>query len=134
MVKGPRKLSTYYATKGTGVKRMRVVLPVNMTCSQCVLQYTYTSGNNWGSGAQSAEVASEDCLSSLQGKLGCGSQETFRGCADICIGEFCPADQDTCLTADMITQPVTTTTVINKPIISTPSSTHNITTVIASVQ
>ena len=101
-VKEPGRLSTYHATLGKGIKRMRVVLPRNMTCSQCILQYTYTSGNNWGTGAQSAEVASEDCLRSGEGKLGCGSQETFRGCADICIGEFCPQDQDTCLTADKI--------------------------------
>ena len=83
---------------------MRVELPANLSCSQCILQYTYTSGNNWGTGPQSAEVVSQDCLK-LEGKLGCGSQETFRGCADICVGDFCPQDQDTCITADKIKAP-----------------------------
>ena len=103
-VQAPRILvnSTYFATKGTGIKKMLVELPANMTCSQCILQYTYTAGNNWGKGQQSAEVASLDCLNSLKGKKGCGDQETFRGCADICVGDFCPQDPDTCLTADMI--------------------------------
>ena len=102
--------STYHATPGTGFKRMRVMLPANLTCSQCILQYTYTSGNNWGKGAQSAEVATQDCIEEKEGKLGCGSQETFRGCADICIGEFCPSDQETCLTADMVNMSNITTT------------------------
>ena len=85
---------------------MRVELPGNLSCSQCILQVirmmmmmmvmmmmmlqtTYTAGNNWGSGPQSAEVASLDCVEG-GAKLGCGPQETFRGCADICVGEFCP--------------------------------------------
>ena len=90
------------ATTGLGLKKMKVHLPVNLTCSQCILQYTYTSGNNWGKGPQSAEVVSKDCLGNVA-KLGCGSQETFRGCADICVGDFCPLeDQETCLTADKI--------------------------------
>ena len=54
-----------------------------------VMQTTYTAGNNWGSGPQSAEVASQDCVEG-GAKLGCGPQETFRGCADICVGGFCP--------------------------------------------
>ena len=90
---------------------MRVELPGNLSCSQCILQVirrimmmmvmmmvmimvmvmqtTYTAGNNWGSGPQSAEVASQDCVEG-GAKLGCGPQETFRGCADICVGGFCP--------------------------------------------
>ena len=96
--------SSYYATAGVGIKRMRVELPANMSCSQCILQYTYTAGNNWGTGPQSAEVVSQDCLK-LEGKTGCGNQETFRGCADICVGDFCPQDQETCITADKIKVP-----------------------------
>ena len=30
--------------KGVGIKKMKVELPKNMTCTQCILQYTYTSG------------------------------------------------------------------------------------------
>ena len=48
--------------------------------------YDCTLGNNWGIGAQMADFATEDCLNTPNGKLGCGPQETFRGCADICIG------------------------------------------------
>ena len=31
---------------------MQVTLPAGMTCSQCIFQYTYTNGNNWGLGPQ----------------------------------------------------------------------------------
>ena len=40
----------------------------------------------WGVGPQSTEYATQDCIDDEEGKLGCGQQETFRGCADICIG------------------------------------------------
>jgi hypothetical protein len=80
------------ASPGSGVKTMKIRLPEGLTCSQCILQMTYTTGNNWGAGGQSAEVQTESCLKDLTGRLGCGPQETFRGCADICIGagDFCP--------------------------------------------
>ena len=106
---------------------MRVELPANMSCSQCILQYTYTAGNNWGTGPQSAEVVSQDCLK-LEGKTGCGNQETFRGCADICVGDFCPQDQETCITADKIKVPsseggnLTPIPTTPNPVTSVPSS------------
>jgi len=50
-----------------------VELPAEMTCDQCILQWTYTAGNDWGT--------CENGTSSL----GCGPQETFRACADIKI-------------------------------------------------
>lgn len=50
-----------------------VVLPYGVVCERCVLRWTYTTGNNWG--------ICEDG----SGALGCGPQETFRGCADIAI-------------------------------------------------
>ena len=37
-----------------------------LSCSQCILQWTYTAGNNWG------------VCSNGTGELGCGPQETFR--------------------------------------------------------
>ena len=37
-----------------------------LSCSQCILQWTYTAGNNWGVCANGT------------GELGCGPQETFR--------------------------------------------------------
>ena len=72
--------------KGKRVE-LRLRLPKAVTCWHCVLQWTYVTGNNWGSGPQTAEIYTEDCVNSSEGKLGCGNQETFRGCADICIGK-----------------------------------------------
>ncbi|XP_022649783.1 uncharacterized protein LOC111245554 isoform X2 [Varroa destructor] len=54
--------------------QVRVKLPSNLTCSQCVFQWTYTAGNNWGR-----------CPDGVS-RVGCGPQETFRGCSDIAIG------------------------------------------------
>merc|ERR1712215_308161 len=48
-----------------------VILPADMTCSQCILQWTYTAGNDWGTCANGTEA------------VGCGPQEQFRACADI---------------------------------------------------
>lgn len=41
----------------------------------CVLQWRYVAGNNWG------------ICSDGKGALGCGPQEEFRACADITIGK-----------------------------------------------
>ena len=57
---------------GTGEMEVTLRLP-NLECSQCILQWTYTAGNNWGV-----------CLDG-SGTLGCGPQETFRSCSDITI-------------------------------------------------
>lgn len=98
------------ARMGTRV-RLQVKLPDGLECWQCIIQWTYVagkksphehtylkktnihailfvniSGNNWGIGAQTADISSPDCLNNPLGKLGCGPQETFRGCADVCIG------------------------------------------------
>ena len=48
-------------------------LPLAVTCDQCILQWSYIGGNNWGT-----------CANGTSG-LGCGDQETFRSCADIRI-------------------------------------------------
>ena len=63
----------------------RLKLPDGITCWQCILQWTYVTGNSWGAGPQMADMWTDDCLTT-SGKKGCGDQETFRGCADICIG------------------------------------------------
>jgi len=57
----------------TGLRLVYVHLPRRLTCSQCILQWTYTAGNNWG------------VCSNGTGDLGCGPQETFRACSDIRI-------------------------------------------------
>jgi len=51
----------------------RVQLPQEVSCSQCVLQWTYYTGNTWGT-----------CSNGTEG-MGCGTQEWFRNCADIQI-------------------------------------------------
>ncbi|RXG61484.1 hypothetical protein Avbf_17418, partial [Armadillidium vulgare] len=54
-----------------------VQLPPSMTCSNCVIQWTYVGANNWGT-----------CDNGTEG-MGCGPQETFKNCArrlDLCVG------------------------------------------------
>lgn len=48
---------------------------VGLECPNCVLQWRYVAGNNWG--------MCEDGT----GAVGCGPQEEFRACADITIGD-----------------------------------------------
>ncbi|KAG8199109.1 hypothetical protein JTE90_016246 [Oedothorax gibbosus] len=48
-------------------------LPPGLTCKQCVLQWEYIGGNNWG------------LCSVGEPRIGCGPQETFRSCADVAI-------------------------------------------------
>jgi len=52
---------------------VRLKLPPGVSCSHCVIQWNYRAGNNWG-----------NCNNGTSG-LGCGPQETFRGCADVSI-------------------------------------------------
>ncbi|GAB0093326.1 uncharacterized protein DMENIID0001_084100 [Sergentomyia squamirostris] len=59
--------------KKKGVFRYRVRLPPYVTCSQCVLQWTYYTANMWGTCPNGTEA------------VGCGKAETFRNCADIAI-------------------------------------------------
>lgn len=50
IVSGTRD-SRYYIPKGSkkkGTFRYRVQLPRGVTCTQCVLQWTYYTGNMWG--------------------------------------------------------------------------------------
>lgn len=51
----------------------RVKLPQGVTCTQCVIQWTYYTGNMWGKCANGTEA------------VGCGPAETFRNCADVSI-------------------------------------------------
>ncbi|KAK2704499.1 uncharacterized protein LOC136031354 isoform X2 [Artemia franciscana] len=56
-----------------GMHYPRIQLPKNLVCENCVLQWHYTAGNNWG-----------DCDNGTF-TTGCGPQETFVNCADIRI-------------------------------------------------
>nr|XP_032514134.1 uncharacterized protein LOC116767768 isoform X1 [Danaus plexippus plexippus] len=53
--------------------RYRVRLPPYVTCTQCVLQWTYYTGNMWGICPNGTEA------------VGCGRSETFRNCADVAV-------------------------------------------------
>jgi len=63
----------YFVERDVNEHKFQVKLPEGLTCSQCVLQWHYAAGNNWGV-----------CLDG-SGAIGCGAQETFRNCADISI-------------------------------------------------
>jgi len=60
----------------------KVNLPFGITCSRCVMQWTYYTGNTWGQCANGTEA------------MGCGAQEMFRNCADVqifsVVGAFPP--------------------------------------------
>ncbi|KOB70244.1 Chitin binding domain 3 protein [Operophtera brumata] len=63
----------YYPNHGSNKYYVNYRLPEGLTCENCVLQWRYTCGNNWG-----------DCNNGTQA-LGCGNQETFGACSDIAI-------------------------------------------------
>merc|ERR1719483_244395 len=85
----------------------QVRLPYGVSCSQCVMQWTYYTGNTWGKCDNGTEV------------MGCGKQEWFRNCADVqinnIIGAFPPhafaSNQRTIYqrTSDGQTQPLVVT-------------------------
>ncbi|TRY71022.1 hypothetical protein TCAL_10831 [Tigriopus californicus] len=52
---------------------LKVKLPDNVTCEQCIFQWKWITGNSWGVCEDGSEA------------LGCGPQETFMGCADVKI-------------------------------------------------
>ncbi|XKL59299.1 hypothetical protein PGB90_000315 [Kerria lacca] len=75
-IHGSRREVRYFIPPNSNKKETffyKVRLPPYLTCSQCILQWTYYTGNMWGT-----------CLNGTEG-LGCGHPETFRNCADIRI-------------------------------------------------
>ncbi|PVD29345.1 hypothetical protein C0Q70_11943 [Pomacea canaliculata] len=62
----------HYIDNTVGFKHVRLQLPEDVTCTQCVLQWTYNTGNSWGCG-------DNGCC------IGCGPQEQFVNCVDIAI-------------------------------------------------
>lgn len=59
--------------KKKAIFQYKVVLPPYVTCTQCVLQWTYYTGNQWG-----------ECSNGTEAQ-GCGRSEIFRNCADVSI-------------------------------------------------
>lgn len=60
-------------TEKKAIFRYKVTLPPYITCSQCVIQWNYYTGNMWGTCDNGTEA------------VGCGRPETFRNCADVSI-------------------------------------------------
>nr|CAD7397917.1 unnamed protein product [Timema cristinae] len=63
----------YLPDSSIGFSNFTVTLPETVSCELCVLQWTYTAGNSWGT-----------CSNGTSG-IGCGPQETFKTCSDITI-------------------------------------------------
>ncbi|XP_034138425.1 uncharacterized protein LOC117590150 isoform X3 [Drosophila guanche] len=62
----------FYPRNGSRIYEIKARLP-ELTCTQCVLQWRYVAGNNWG------------MCNDGNGAVGCGPQEEFRSCSDIAI-------------------------------------------------
>ncbi|XP_052081951.1 uncharacterized protein LOC127719748 [Mytilus californianus] len=80
-----------------GMRTKKWILPSGLTCTQCVLQWKYHVGNNWG--------VSPDGT----GCVGCGAQEEFYGCSDIAIEDPNGAGIQTTLPGSTISTSTTTT-------------------------
>ncbi|KAK7107063.1 uncharacterized protein [Littorina saxatilis] len=102
----------YYLDAEVGTKHVELQLPVDLTCTQCVLQWTYNTGNSWGCN----DDAYEDCC------IGCGKQENFVNCADIAITGS--TDEQTTTTASTDAPVVTTAA----PSLTTTTTTTTTTT------
>ncbi|XP_071141174.1 uncharacterized protein [Mytilus edulis] len=74
IVEGSRRYRTRYYPHDSGVHHMTLLLPRDIKCTQCVLQWRYRTGNSWGTNSNG------------HGCIGCGNQEEFWNCADIQIG------------------------------------------------
>merc|ERR1712156_1057723 len=72
-----RKEVRYCASRtDTNVEGIVTFDKLFLTCSQCVMQWTYFTGNTWG-----------QCNNGTEG-MGCGDQEMFRNCADVQINSI----------------------------------------------
>lgn len=63
----------YTEVTATGRYLLEAQLPQGLTCSQCVIQWKWHTGNNFGFGPDGRSCK------------GCGPQEEFYGCADVTI-------------------------------------------------
>lgn len=65
----------YYITNEIRDFTVKLQLPSDLECEHCVMQWRYHAGNDWG-------VCPDGT-----GKIGCGPQEEFYGCADVSVRE-----------------------------------------------
>ncbi|XP_050070224.1 uncharacterized protein LOC126558278 [Anopheles maculipalpis] len=72
----PNDLKTrFYPRNGSRIYDMKAELPADLNCNNCVVQWKYVAGNNWG------------ICPDGNGAVGCGPQEEFRACADVTVSE-----------------------------------------------
>ncbi|WAR31601.1 hypothetical protein MAR_034143 [Mya arenaria] len=64
----------FYPPKDPKLHEVKVILPPDVVCDRCVLQWIYKAGNSHGHHENGSSC------------IGCGLQETFVNCADISIG------------------------------------------------
>ncbi|KAL1454433.1 hypothetical protein WDU94_010691 [Cyamophila willieti] len=103
----------FYPGPENKVYEMKYKLPSDLTCTQCVIQWKYIAGNNWGM-----------CPNGT-GAVGCGPQEEFRACADIQISDLKGDADDTPFPT---VKPVPTrrpTVVPTTPVSTTPDDSEN---------
>ncbi len=62
------------SSRMNGLLNFGLRLTRGLKCNNCVLQWKYHAGNNWGTDSETGQSC-----------LGCGPQEEFYGCADIKI-------------------------------------------------
>ncbi|XP_033733300.1 mucin-2-like [Pecten maximus] len=85
-------------------------LPSNVTCSQCVIQWRYHTGNSWGTDENG-------------NGLGFGPQEEFYACSDIAISNRAVVNTaPTTSATSRTTTPVKTTPSTPTPVKTTPST------------
>ncbi|KAK3104473.1 hypothetical protein FSP39_002816, partial [Pinctada imbricata] len=91
-----------------GIKEFTLILPAGLTCTQCIVQWKYNTGNSWGRDPETGE-----------GCTGCGPQEQFYGCSDVAIRAANSFPEKT--TSKTTAKPTTTTTA--KPTTTTTQQT-----------
>ncbi|KAH3771907.1 uncharacterized protein LOC127845206 isoform X1 [Dreissena polymorpha] len=63
---------------GTGYKYLHLVLPRDLTCTLCVIQWEWVTNSN-----NNCNFQHPDCCNRTN--VGCGPQERFYGCADVSV-------------------------------------------------
>ena len=48
LLQGENGTTRYYPAPGNGIFETYYKLPEGLTCAQCVFQWRYVAGNNWG--------------------------------------------------------------------------------------
>ncbi|XP_062606136.1 uncharacterized protein LOC134267943 [Saccostrea cucullata] len=89
-----------HISTAVGMHHAQLRLPPGLTCTQCILQWKYHTGNSWG-----VDPTGKGCI-------GCGSQEEFYGCSDIAIESKSgnPVNAATSAKTTTTKRPTTTTT------------------------